>query len=78
MNAWIGSDSLAFISLDGLHAAVPDALHQGFCDACFTGDYPVRHPRRDGEEELSHEEGFPGRVRRGRQGNRRVGHKERR
>ena len=44
MNAWIGSDSLAFISLDGLHAAVPDALHQGFCDACFTGDYPVAIP----------------------------------
>ena len=54
MNAWIGSDSLAFISLDGLRAAVPDARHQGFCDACFTGDYPVAIPERDGEEGLSH------------------------
>ena len=44
MNAWIGSDSLAFISLEGLRAAVPDARHQGFCDACFTGDYPVAIP----------------------------------
>ncbi|HIY82978.1 MAG TPA: amidophosphoribosyltransferase [Candidatus Rubneribacter avistercoris] len=44
MNAWIGSDSLAFISLEGLRAAVPDARHQGFCDACFTGDYPVDIP----------------------------------
>ncbi len=41
MNAWIGSDSLAFISLEGLRASVPDARRQGFCDACFTGDYPV-------------------------------------
>ena len=41
MNAWIGSDSLAFISLAGLRAAVPDARCQGFCDACFTGDYPT-------------------------------------
>ena len=44
MNAWIGSDSLAFISLEGLRAAVPDARRQGFCDACFTGDYPVAIP----------------------------------
>src|SRR5699024_2358717 len=44
MNAWIGSDSLAFISLEGLRAAVSDARHQGFCDACFTGDYPVDIP----------------------------------
>ena len=44
MNAWIGSDSLAFISLEGLRASVPNARHQGFCDACFTGDYPVAIP----------------------------------
>ncbi|HTH15858.1 MAG TPA: amidophosphoribosyltransferase, partial [Magnetospirillum sp.] len=41
----IGVDSLAFISIDGLYKAVgeerrnPDAPQ--FCDACFTGDYPV-------------------------------------
>ena len=44
MNAWIGSDSLAFISLAGMRQAVCDAAHQGFCDACFTGDYPVDIP----------------------------------
>ena len=44
MNAGIGSDSLAFITLEGLRAAVSDARHQGFCDACFTGDYPVAIP----------------------------------
>ena len=44
MNAWIGSDSLAFISLDGLREAVSGARHPGFCEACFTGDYPVAIP----------------------------------
>ncbi|WP_165062265.1 MULTISPECIES: amidophosphoribosyltransferase [unclassified Adlercreutzia] len=44
MNEWIGSDSLAFLSLDGLREAVSDAHTQGFCDACFTGDYPVAIP----------------------------------
>ena len=44
MDAWIGADSLAFISIEGLHKAVPDARHQGFCDACFSGEYPVAIP----------------------------------
>ena len=44
MNEWIGSDSLAFISIEGLWSALPDARHQGFCDACFSGDYPVDIP----------------------------------
>ncbi len=44
MNEWIGSDSLAFISLDGLREAVSSARHSGFCEACFTGDYPVAIP----------------------------------
>jgi len=42
----IGVDSLAFISLDGLYRAVGEpgrAIGEPhFCDACFTGDYPVR------------------------------------
>lgn len=41
--AFIGCDSLAFISLQGLHAAV-HADHDGFCDACFSGTYPIRLP----------------------------------
>ena len=42
----IGVDSLAFISLDGLYRAVGlpgrDSETPSFCDACFSGDYPVR------------------------------------
>lgn len=44
MNDWIGSDSLAFISLDGLRASLADAGHDGFCTACFTGDYRCPFP----------------------------------
>jgi amidophosphoribosyltransferase len=45
MAAIIGADSLAFISLDGLYRALGkpgrDAKTPQFCDACFTGDYPI-------------------------------------
>lgn len=41
----IGVDSLAFLSLDGLYRAVGEpgrnAKKPQFCDACFSGDYPV-------------------------------------
>jgi amidophosphoribosyltransferase len=41
----IGVDSLAFISIDGLYRALGkpgrDAQTPQFCDACFTGDYPI-------------------------------------
>ena len=41
----IGVDSLAFISIDGLYRAVGGAARDPrrpqFCDACFTGDYPI-------------------------------------
>ena len=46
MRDWIGVDSLKFVSLDGLYRAAgqpqgrSDAAPQ-FCDACFSGDYPV-------------------------------------
>ncbi len=37
----LGVDSLHYLSLQGLHAAVPADDTVGYCDACFTGDYPV-------------------------------------
>ena len=46
MAAIIGADSLAFISLDGLYRALGqkerDSARPHFCDACFTGDYPIQ------------------------------------
>jgi amidophosphoribosyltransferase len=43
MCAYIGADSLAFITIQGLHDAV-HADHPGFCDACFSGSYAVDIP----------------------------------
>lgn len=42
---FIGADSLAYISIDGLYRATGEAGRDNttpqYCDACFTGDYPV-------------------------------------
>ncbi|SIT76351.1 amidophosphoribosyltransferase [Pontibaca methylaminivorans] len=44
--AHLGADSLKFLSLDGLYRAVGEANGRNnespqYCDACFSGDYPV-------------------------------------
>jgi amidophosphoribosyltransferase len=45
MGRFIGADSLAFISIDGLYRAMGetgrDPAAPKYCDACFTGDYPI-------------------------------------
>ena len=42
----IGADSLAFVSIDGLYRALGqdgrDPARPHYCDACLTGDYPIR------------------------------------
>jgi amidophosphoribosyltransferase len=43
----IGADSLAFLSLEGMLAAVQPAApaeHTGHCSACFSGRYPINIP----------------------------------
>jgi amidophosphoribosyltransferase len=47
MRAHLGVDSLRFVSLDGLYRAVGEAKGRNakdpqFCDACFSGEYPVQ------------------------------------
>lgn len=38
----IGADSLGYLSVEGLHEAVNgDRRGEGFCNACFTGQYPI-------------------------------------
>ena len=39
----IGVDSLGYISLDGMLQSVPDGP-DGFCHACFSGQYPTKPP----------------------------------
>jgi amidophosphoribosyltransferase len=52
MAKFIGVDTLAFISIEGLYRAMGeparDPLAPRFCDACFTGDYPI--PLVDAED----------------------------
>ncbi len=55
MRQLIGADSLRFISIDGLYRAMgqpernKDAPH--YCDACFTGEYPIPLTDVDGEQD---------------------------
>jgi amidophosphoribosyltransferase len=43
MERHLGVDSLAYLSLESLKAAI-DVPGGGFCDACLTGRYPVAVP----------------------------------
>jgi len=61
MRRFIGADSLAFISMDGLYRAMGekerDPVSPKFCDACFSGAYPISlsdisKGRRDGQLSL--------------------------
>ena len=46
MAEFIRVDSLAFVSIDGVYRAAGEAARNNdqpqFCDACFSGDYPVK------------------------------------
>jgi amidophosphoribosyltransferase len=54
----IGADSLAFISIDGLYRAMGEANRKNdlpqFCDACFTGEYPIRLASGLSDKRVSH------------------------
>lgn len=41
--AYIGADSLAYLSLEGLKSCIY-AEHPEYCTACFDGDYPMARP----------------------------------
>lgn len=65
---FIGADSLAFLSVQGLLKCVPCG---GYCTACFTGVYPVAIPESFGREKfmdgyrpvsLTAQESLPGDV----------------
>lgn len=39
---YIGADSLEYLTIEELLASVPHDNKQGYCTACFTGDYPLK------------------------------------
>jgi amidophosphoribosyltransferase len=45
MRDFIRADTLAFVSMNGLYRAVAHVNRNAgtpqFCDACFSGDYPI-------------------------------------
>ena len=45
IRTYLNVDTLAYLTLDGLVEAI-GAPNAGFCTACLTGEYPVRHPGR--------------------------------
>ena len=61
MRQYIGADSLAFVSMDGLYRSMGEARRNAqkpkFCDACFSGAYPIELTdigggRKDGQLSL--------------------------
>jgi amidophosphoribosyltransferase len=41
---YVTADTLGYLSIEGLYAALGEA-RQGFCDACFTGEYVLEFPQ---------------------------------
>ena len=58
MKEFIRVDSLGFISLDGLYRAAGEAARDNdspqFCDACFSGEYPIRLTDHEDRDNISH------------------------
>ncbi len=56
MRRFIGADSLAFLSVDGIYRAMGyagrDPAHPQFTDHCFTGEYPTALTDRSAREAL--------------------------
>ncbi len=48
---YITADSLAYLSWHGLYSFV-GAEREGYCDACFTGNYPIEIPKQKGPAQL--------------------------
>jgi amidophosphoribosyltransferase len=48
---YVTADSIGYLTLEGLYAALGER-REGFCDACFSGDYLVSFPRQRAAEPL--------------------------
>ncbi len=47
INTYMTTDTLSYLSIDGLKRAIgngSDSFSYNFCDACFSGHYPLRFP----------------------------------
>jgi len=48
---FVGADSIGYLSIGGMHSAVHEGSG-GYCDACFSGRYPVVHEDLEGVPQL--------------------------
>jgi amidophosphoribosyltransferase len=59
MRKFIGADSLAFLSVDGIYRAMGeksrDPLRPQFTDHCFTGEYPTALTDRAAHDAMPHQ-----------------------
>jgi amidophosphoribosyltransferase len=55
----VGADSLSYLSLDALRA-VERSMKRGFCDACFSGEYPIAVEEERGRRQGALFEGAQG------------------
>jgi amidophosphoribosyltransferase len=51
INTYLTSDSMGYLSMQGLHACVPNGKTT-YCDACFSGNYTVPLEAEETEEQL--------------------------
>ena len=58
IQVYIGVDSLYYLSVEGMMNAL--RAQDGYCNACFTGDYPFETPMLELELELKEKEKFAG------------------
>ncbi|MGH7949803.1 MAG: amidophosphoribosyltransferase [Candidatus Binataceae bacterium] len=49
---FIGADSLGYLSWDGLYSFLGNGQRDGYCDACFTSNYPVEIPQHGAPHQL--------------------------
>ena len=47
----IGADSLAYLSVEATHH-LAENTGMGFCDGCFTGNYPVEVPKEQPKDKF--------------------------
>jgi amidophosphoribosyltransferase len=52
INTYLTSDSLGYLSMEGLHACVPGEFLGGYCHACFSGAYSVPLEEPDSGQQL--------------------------
>jgi amidophosphoribosyltransferase len=63
IKSYVGADSLEYLDLDRLREST-GAVRAGFCDACFTGNYPVEVPVNLRKDVLEHNSMPPGELER--------------